>query len=93
MVETISEQERKYVFERVVTSSGRYVFRVHFEHSMLSSRDETVDKLRAMGALWEWSSASLLAVDARDAVHGQQLADFLFHRENLGLLIYETGKS
>lgn len=93
IVQTKDEAGRRYVMSRVVTPSGRYVFRVHFDRSMLQNRDETVARLTELGAQLEWSSASLLAVDARDAAHGQEIADFLFDRENQGKLIYETGKS
>lgn len=92
-VTTTASGGKKYVVSHVVTRSGRYAFRVHFDRSMLQNRDEVVERLVAMGALVEWSSASMLAVDARDAAHGQEVADFLFACKNKGQLIYETGKS
>jgi hypothetical protein len=49
--------------------------------------------LESLGALLEWSSPSLLAVDARDRAHAQVVADFLQEREGLGHLMFETGKT
>ena len=51
-----------------------------------------MERLSDLGALAEWSSRSLVAVDARDEEHAQQVADFLQEREDLGHLVYETGK-
>lgn len=93
VVETRDDADRQYVMSRVVEPSGRYVFRVHFERPMLQNRGDTVVRLNKMGALLEWSSPSLLAVDARDAAHGQGIAEFLAERETEGQLIYETGKT
>jgi hypothetical protein len=46
-----------------------------------------------MGAAMEWSSATLLAIDAIDLPHAQQIGDFLNERADLGQLVYETGKT
>jgi hypothetical protein len=46
-----------------------------------------------MGALMEWSSPSMVAVDATDADHAQRIADVLFAHEEAGRLVYETGRS
>jgi uncharacterized protein DUF4265 len=82
----------KYVVEKVIESSGRYVFRVWLGHSP-QPRDQIVSELRALGSLIEWSSPNLLAVDAADREHAQLVADFLMGREKAGLLVYETGRS
>lgn len=92
-IQTRAANDRKYVMSRVVSRSGRFVFRVHFERSMLRNRDDVTQKLAEMGALQEWSSASLAAVDAEDAHHAQELADYLFRQEQAGRLVYETGNS
>lgn len=71
--------------------SGRYVFRVFFgeaEHL----RDQVTEQLRDLGALIEWCSPALVAVDARDEAHAQQLADLLAGAEADGAL-YETGRT
>jgi hypothetical protein len=83
---------RKYLISRVVKPSGRFVFRVWFGESF-QPRDEVAEALEDLGALLEWSSQNLLAVDARDAAHGQVIADFLADREGKGQLVYETGKT
>ena len=92
VVRTDTQSSRKYVVSQVVERSGRYVFRVYFEPSMLGNREQVVAHLTTLGALLEWSSDSMLAADARDAEHGQEVADFLFDQEMQGRLIYETGK-
>jgi hypothetical protein len=46
-----------------------------------------------MGALFEWSSVNLLAVDVGDSSQAQVVADFLAQRESDGQLRYETGRS
>lgn len=92
IVQTGHEGGRKYMFVRVVQPSGHYVFRAHFGRSA-SPGDEVVERLTELGAVTEWSSASLLAIDAIDLDHAQQIADFLKVRSDSGQLIYETGKS
>lgn len=93
VVQTVGEDGRRYVVNRVIRASGRYVFRAHFDKSMMPNRDEIVDRLSALGAIMEFSSESLIAVDARDEPHSQQIAGFLIERENLGQLLYETGRT
>ncbi len=93
IVETQTLAGRAYVVTRVIASSGRYVFRVHFDESMRRNQEQVVDTLESMSSLVEWSSGSLLAVDARDSEHAQQIADYLWAAEDQGLLVYETGKT
>jgi len=83
---------RRHVFERVEKASGRYVFRAYFGNSM-HARDETVERLVELGAVTEWSSPIMLAIDAEDVGHAQRIADFLQARTESGHLIYETGRS
>ncbi|WP_255513601.1 DUF4265 domain-containing protein [Homoserinibacter sp. GY 40078] len=92
VVETAAEGPRKYVISRVVEPSGRYVFRVWFGES-IHPPNEVAGSLHMFGALLEWSSRHLLAVDTRDAAHAQVIADFLADRQTRGNLIYETGKT
>lgn len=56
-------------------------------------RQEIADELVALGALVEWSSVNLLAVDAADAAQAQRVADFLLGHEQVGHFVYETGRS
>jgi hypothetical protein len=88
----VVETDNTYMVRRVSTESGRYVFRVHFGDSPYP-RDEIACELTARGALLEPSSTNLLAVDARDRVHAERVAAFLQEQEDLGRLIYETGRS
>lgn len=88
----VVETDQDYVVLKVVDPSGRYVFRIWFgdtEHP----RDEIVERLIELGALLEWSSANLLAVDARDEDHAQQIADYLAAAEAEDLLLFEAGRA
>lgn len=92
VVTTAPRGGRQYVLDRVVEPSGRFVFRVWFGESF-HPRDEIAEELTQLGALLEWSSVNLLAVDAADAAHAQGVAGFLHTRQELGQLLYETGRS
>jgi hypothetical protein len=87
------EVDADYLVKRVSSPSGRYVFRVFFECGNHALRDPTVASLQALGALVEWSSPILLAVDALDQAQAQLIADYLHNQEQHGRLIYETGKT
>lgn len=93
VVQTSPQRGRMYVVSGVKVRSGRYVFRAFFEPSMWGSREGVANGLSELGGLLEWSSASLLAADARDFEHAQQLAGYLFEQQNLGRVVYETGRS
>jgi hypothetical protein len=45
------------------------------------------------GALLEWSSATLLALDAADEAHAEAIAGYLSEQERAGRLMFETGRS
>lgn len=91
-VETAPQGERQYVLSRVLSRSGRYVFRVFFERLQYRYRESTVEALRALGAQVEWSSPSLLAVDVEEP-SAQKVADALQELERQERLVYETGKT
>jgi uncharacterized protein DUF4265 len=91
VVETRPRGARTYVLHRVTQPSGRYVFRVHFPDRALGSA--VADELTGLGALIEWSSPALLAVDAADQSHAQPIANHLQQAEDQQRLIYETGKT
>lgn len=92
VVETVPRGGRKYVVHRVTRPSGHYTFRAYFGRSAQSPEKITED-LTGLGALIEWSSPTLLAIDALDLAHAQMVADFLQEREQVGDLMFETGKS
>lgn len=85
------EVDADHLVTGVVEPSGRYVFRVHFS-SPEQPRDEVMAQLAGMDVITEWSSDSLVALDARDHDHAQQVADVLQEREDRGHLVFETGK-
>ncbi|MFE6964577.1 DUF4265 domain-containing protein [Agromyces sp. NPDC057679] len=88
----IVETDSDYNVRHVSAASGRFVFRVHFEQERQRYLDEVVVGLTERGALVEWSSQSMFAVDARDAEHAQIVADYLHGRAQHGWLVYETGR-
>ena len=88
----VVETDTDYDVTRVVRRSERLVFRVWFGDSF-HPRQDVADELIALGALLEWSSVNLLAVDVAETTQGQVVADFLAQRESDGQLRYETGRS
>ncbi len=88
----VVEVDATYMVTRVTKPAGRYVFRVYFGRSE-HPREEIVEHLTGHGALLEWSSANLLAVDAPDLAAAQPIADYLQEQEDQGRLMYETGKN
>lgn len=88
----VVETDSQYNIERVLEPSGRYVFRVWFGDSY-PPREPIAHKLGAAGALLEWSSANLLAVDAADESLAQKIAGILAEEERAGTLTFETGRS
>lgn len=92
IVEAVSDGDGGWVLTRVVTPSGRYVFRVFFDSHVLVNRDSVVSYIRPLGALWEWGTENLLAISIDDE-KAQQLADYLWDRHQRGELVYETGRS
>jgi uncharacterized protein DUF4265 len=88
----VVETDADYDVVRVLERSGRFVFRVWFGDAF-HPRQEVADELAGLGALLEWSSANLLAVDAADAAQAQEIADYLAEQERAGRLTYETGRS
>ena len=92
VVQTTARGDRQYILSEVVSPSQRYVFRVWFGGSDVPT-STVVERLESLGALMEWSSANLLAVDARDLQHAQEIADYLAGAERRGELVFETGRS
>ena len=88
----VVQTDASYEFARVVEPSGRFVFRVWFGDSF-HPRQEIANQLGEIGALLEWSSTNLIAVDAGDAEQAQDIADFLSEQEDRAHLKYETGRS
>jgi hypothetical protein len=88
----VVETDANYDLERVVERSGRYVFRVWFGESSYP-RQEVAAELTRLGALLEWSSTNLLAIDAVDKRHAQVIADYLDAQERADRLLFDTGRS
>ena len=88
----VVETNADYDFERVVLPSGRYVFRVWFGSTAVP-RQDIAGELVERGAMLEWSSANLLAIDAADTAHAAQVAEFLAEQERADRLMFETGRS
>ena len=93
IIRTSQRGGHRYVVDRVERPSGRYVFRIHLDPSETRHGEAVEAWLHDKNALLEWSSASLVAVDARDPAHAREIADYLDSEERHGRLIYETGKT
>ena len=92
VVQTAPEGGRRYMVDKVVRPSGRFVFRVWLGDSF-QPRHEIAGQLEAIGAVLEWSSPNLLAVDAADEDLAKAISGWLLEREQQGHLVYETGKT
>lgn len=98
IVDTEAKGERPYVIRTVLEPAGHYTFRVWFgnspdhEHGHREGgiHHRVLEDLTAMGALTEWSSHDLLAVDTAPEIT-QRVADYLWDLEQQGLIEYETG--
>jgi hypothetical protein len=88
----VVETDSQYMVQRVIRRSGRFVFRVWFGDSFRPRR-EIADQLEELGALLEWSSPNLLAVDAADEELARTVSGWLLEKEQHGHLVYETGKT
>ncbi len=91
VVETAPVGDRSFMLRRVIERSGRYVFRVWFGQTE-QPREDVVARLASLGALLEWSSANLLAVDAKDQAHAQEITDHLAAAQADGRLVFERGR-
>jgi hypothetical protein len=87
----VVETDDNYDFLRVIEPSGRFVFRVWFGEGF-RPRHDVASELTELGALVEWSSANLLAIDAEDEAHARTLAGYLEEQERAGRFVYETGR-
>jgi hypothetical protein len=86
----IVETDADYNVVQVVKRSGRFVFRVWFGETF-HPRQEIADDLTELGALIEWSSANLLAVDAADNATARLIQEYLDRQESSGHLVHEKG--
>lgn len=64
IVQTSKAGSHEYVLDRVLERSGRHVYRVHFEQAGFNRRRDLEVEMTQIGAMFEWSSASLVAIDA-----------------------------
>lgn len=92
-VKTSLEQEDRYVIERVTKRSGRYTFRVWFNSP--AARQALPEIIIRMGCLVEWQTKGghLLAIDAESEALARQVAGVLQQEEDLGHLVFETGRT
>ncbi|SDS14914.1 protein of unknown function [Jiangella sp. DSM 45060] len=81
-----------YTVLRTTRHSGRYTFRAYFGDTDHPAQ-AIYEQLTEAGALLEWSSPSLLAIDSADAAHAIFIAEFLGERASHGQLVYEKGFS
>lgn len=83
-----------YTMVEVIKQSGHFAFRVWFGNSKnLSIREDVINRIEKLGCLFEWYSNNLLAIDAPSDDLAKQLANYLSQKEQVELLIYETGRS
>lgn len=91
-VSTVPGYGKKYILHEIIEPSGHHTFRVWFKKD--DSKSEIAHVLEEMGCLLEWQTqeGNLLALDVSSDKGIEDLADYLWKREQQGMLIYETGK-
>jgi hypothetical protein len=86
--------DQDYWINDVIKRSGHFTFRVWFGNSTNPNiREEIIDRVNGLGCLFEWYSNNLLAIDAPTEDLAKQISGFLYEKEQIGLLIYETGRT
>jgi hypothetical protein len=88
----IVETDSIHIITRIIEKSGHFTFRVWFGDSEdIAFRLELTDRITQLGGLVEWSSKNLLAIDAPTEELANSFSDYLFQKEQMGKLIYESG--
>jgi hypothetical protein len=78
---------------RVLSSSGRFTFRVWFgETKNPQIIENLMYEIHRNGFLYESYSKDLISIDADSSASAQLLADLLKGMEDLGQISYETGR-
>jgi hypothetical protein len=98
IVDTETRGERQYVVRAVVERSGHSTFRIWFGnspghergHQEGGSHHRVLEDLTDMGAVIEWSSHDLPAVDTMPEIT-QEVATYLWNLEQRRVIEYETG--
>jgi hypothetical protein len=80
-----------FVVQRVLQSTKRSTFRVWLAEST-HDRNSLISDLEELGALWEWYSDNLLAVDAADETIARNVAALLSEHESRGNFVFESGR-
>lgn len=93
IVQTTDAPGAMFLVSGVRELSGRFVFRAWFGSVPGHPHHEIASDLAKLGALMEWASTNLLAIDAPNEEHAQRIADYLAEQQKAGLLTYETGRS
>jgi Domain of unknown function (DUF4265) len=86
----VVRMDDRSILEGTVERSGRVAFRFWFHEPDAAARDELLARLSALGALTEFSSRRLLAVDAQDRRLAVTVASVLAEFEERGIGAYET---
>lgn len=92
-VRSRADGQWSHLLDSVVEDAGHYGFRAYFSSQALKERETVVAALVELGALVEFSSENMIAVDARDQAHAQIVADYLLAAERDLGVVYETSRS
>jgi hypothetical protein len=82
-----------YVLSNRIERSGHFTFRVWLQNEELRLSFPSWLQQNGYSSEWQYSTGSLVAIDAVEASQAQTLADSLHAMEKQGLLLYETGES
>jgi hypothetical protein len=87
----VVETGADYTVKRVLKASGHHTYRVWFGESR-RDRESVAEDLAALGALLEWSSAHLLAVDAANTEVAERIIAYLGEAAKHRRLEFEAGQ-
>ncbi len=89
----VAKTDKDFMITEIVEHSTHKTFRIWLGVSKSSQiRDELIKVITDFDCFFEWYSNNLLAVDAPDEERAQIIANWLYQKQLLDELIYETGQ-
>jgi hypothetical protein len=81
------------IFDRVVTPSNHFTFRLYLGQSDPAAQQEVMEDLSKAPVQLERYSRNYVAVDAEGEPDAQRLANYLAEAQSTGRLLYETART
>ncbi len=89
----VAKTDKDFMITEIIKHSTHKTFRIWLGASKSSQiRDEVIRVITDLSCSIEWYSDNLLAVDASDDEKAQIIANWLYQKEQVEELTYETGQ-